>query len=94
MNSIFIILLTFVSLDDKALFTDPASFGSIYYAGIYESREDCTDALMQIFANTPPENNPSIEKNYQDEISVTTLSQTYLGSNNRNKFVCKEITLK
>ena len=63
MNSIFIILLTFVSLDDKALFTNPASFGSIYYAGIYESHEDCTDALMQIFGQLESlENNPSIAK--------------------------------
>ena len=94
MNSIFIILLTFVSLDDKTSFTNPASFGSIYYAGIYESREDCTDALMQIFANTPPENNPSIEKYAEDYFSIITLSQTYLGSNNRNKFDCKEIMLQ
>ena len=62
MNSIFIILLTFVSLDDKISFTDPASFCSVYYAGVYERHEDCKDALMQISANTPPENNPSIDK--------------------------------
>ena len=94
MNSIFIILLTFVSLDDKTSFTDPASFGSIYYAGIYENHEDCKDALMQIFANTPPENNPNLDKYDGDYFSVITLSQTYLGSNNRNKFDCTEILLQ
>ena len=94
MNSIFIILLTFVLLDDKTSFTDPESFGSIYYAGIYESHKDCKDALMQIFANTPPKNNPSIEKYDEDYFSVTYLSQTYLRSNRRNKFDCTEILLQ
>ena len=81
-------------MGDKTSFTDPASFGSIYYAGIYESREECTDALMQIFANTPPENNPSIEKYDEEYFNVTILTQTYLGSNTRNKFDCKEILLQ
>ena len=93
MNSIFIILLTFVSLDDKISFTDPDSFGSIYYAGIHESHKDCKDALRQIFANTPPENNPSIDKYAEDYFNVITLNQTYLGSNIRNKFDCTEIML-
>ena len=88
-------------MDDKTLFTDPTSFGSIYYAGIYESHEDCKDALMQIFDQLDSiENNPSIEKydmvydSYEDYFSVTYVSQTYLGSNIRNKFDCKEITLQ
>ena len=99
MNSIFIILLTFVSLDDDTSFTNPISFGSTpltknFKTIIYESHQDCQDALMRIFSNIPPENSPNIQKYKENEISVTTLGGCLLAGNYRRMFVCKEITLQ
>ena len=99
MNSIFIILLTFVSLDDNTLFTDPLSFGSTpltnnFKTIIYESHQDCQDALMRLFSNTPQEYNPTIEKHRDDTINITTIGSPVIkGINFRNRFVCKEIPL-
>ena len=94
MNSVFIILVTFVSLTDNSAFTDPYSFGSSpvtqnYETIIFQSHEDCQGGLMQLFNNLPPENNPSIEKHAEDKIRVMALDGNY-----RRKMTCKEIFLK
>ena len=100
MNSIFIILWAFVLVDDDTSFTDPASFGSNtltknYKTIIYESHQDCQDALMRMFSITPQEYNPTIEKHGDDTISITTIgSPVVKGINFRNRFVCKEIMLQ
>jgi len=93
MNSVFIILITFVLVTDNTAFTNPYSFGSSpathnYETITFQSHEDCQDGLMRIFTNTPPEKNPSIEKHDEDKIRIMVLDGEY-----RRKFTCKEIML-
>ena len=100
MNSIFIILLTFVSLDDDTSFSSPTSFGSTpltqnFKTIIHKSHQDCQDALMQIFSAIPQEYNPTIEKYDDDTISITNVGAgVFMDINFKRKFVCKEITLQ
>jgi len=92
--------MAFVLVDDDTSFTDPASFGSTtltknYKTIIYESHQDCQDALMRMFSNTPQEYSPKIEKHDDDAISITTIGNpAFTNLNVRNRFVCKEITLQ
>ena len=50
---------------------------------------------MRIFSNTPPENNPIIEKHGDDKISIMALGGGALVElSYKNMFVCKEIMLQ
>ena len=93
MDSIFIVLLTFVSTTDNTSFTNPWSFfstpvGSPSKTLVYKTDEDCQNGLMKIFTNLPLEEKPSVEKRDDDKIRIMAFDGDY-----KKKFPCHKITL-
>ena len=93
MDSIFIVLLTFVSTTDNTSFTNPSSFfstpvGSPSKTLVYKTDEECQNGLMKIFTNLPLEEKPSVEKRDDDKIRIMAFDGDY-----KKKFTCHKITL-
>ena len=79
MNSIFIILITYVQIGFSEIRseTDPAWFASWIAGGstqtvVYKTHEDCQNGLMEIFTRIPSEENPIIKKDKKNLLYVTT----------------------
>ena len=93
MNSIFIVLVTYVSITDNTSFTNPWSFFSIPVTSasktvVYKTHEDCQNGLIEIFTNIPREEDPSVEKQDDDKIRIMAFDGDY-----KKKFTCHKITL-